>query len=187
MKKLLTLALTLTLVSCVNNQAPQPMPFNEHDFARGGVDAPLLNERTLMFMEPSHPMFGANEFRPLSQEEMADKYARWNNSRVETRWQEYHGTMVRVEVLRGSRDMREMRLKVIQGTAGGHVGGDNAHILGRVAQHEMHRICGRRSTHHVIIFDRPSFEVVRPTPFFDFTATDRGGIMREYGFRCIFN
>jgi len=178
---LVAICSVLFIGACVNNQ-------NHHnDFAHGGVNAPLMNERTMMFMEPGHPHFGMDAFRPLSQEEKIAKDARWNNARVETRWQEYRGTMVRVEVLRGSSDVREMRLKIIQGTHGGDIDGDSAHVLGRVADFEMRRVCGRRSVHHVIIWDRPSFEVLRPTPFFDFVAYDRGSIMREYGFRCIFN
>jgi len=161
-------------------------PFNEHDFAMGGPDAPLLNERTAGFMEPDNPHFGSDEFRPISPEEMADKYERWENSRVTTRWQEYKGTMVRVQIRLGSTDMREMRLKLIQNAAGMDIDKDNAEVLRKVADFEIKRVCGRRSHNYVMIFDRPSFEVLRPTPYFDFIVRDQGSTMREYGFRCIY-
>jgi hypothetical protein len=137
-------------------------------------------------MDSAHPYFGSDAFRPKTTAEKNEMEERWNTSRKETRWSEYKGTMVRVEILLGSRDMREMRLKLIQNANGMDIDGDHADVLGRVADFEIKKVCGRRSKHYVMMFDRPSFEVLRPTPYFDFVSYDEGSIMREYGFRCIY-
>ena len=184
MKKFLALALTLALVAACTPR--NEVPFNEHDFAHGGPDAPLLNERTMQFMDPDNPHFGIDAMRPISQPEMMDKFQRWDNSRVATRWQEYRGAMFRIQVRLGSTDLREMRVRMIQNAIGMDINATNAEMIGRVADFEMRRVCGRRSHSYVILWDRPSFEVVRPTPYFDFVAYDYGGTVREYGFRCIF-
>jgi hypothetical protein len=103
-----------------------------------------------------------------------------------TRWQEYKGAMVRVEVLLGDTDLREMRLKLVQGANGGDIDGDMRDILGKVADFEMKKVCGRRAESIAIVYDKASFETVRPTPFFDYKVESDGSSMREYGFRCVY-
>ncbi|MCL1785802.1 MAG: hypothetical protein FWG39_01465 [Alphaproteobacteria bacterium] len=184
MKKSIIYALCsmLFLAACGGNDTR----YNQTDFEMGGPDAPLLNERTAGFMDADNPEFGADAFRPKTQQEVNEMNARWDASRVETRWEEYKGTIVRVQIMLGSTDMREMRLKVIQNANGMDVDGDAAHVLARVADFEIKRVCGRNSVNYVMIFDRPSFEVLRPTPYFDFATRDEGSTMREYGFKCIY-
>jgi len=162
-------------------------PYNATDFQNGGPDAPLLNERTMQFMQPNNQFVNADTLKPVTTQQKTEMNDKWDTSMKETRWQEYRGTMVRVEILLGSTDARDMRLKIIQNANGTDVDGDNREVLANVADFEMKRVCGRNADSYVIIYDKPSFEVLRPTPFFDYLSQQQGSTMREYGFRCIFN
>ena len=106
---------------------------------------------------------------------------------METRWHEYKGAMVRAQILLGNSDLREMRLRLMQNADGMDVDGDIRTILGKVADYEMKRVCGRNADSIVLVYDNPSFESNRPTPFFDYRIEAEGATMREYGFRCVFN
>ena len=99
--------LTLALAGC----AGEDRPYNTTDFANGGDDAPLYNERTSTFMQPDNQYAGIDSYRPKTEAEKEEKNKRWNTSRMETRWQEYKGAMVRVQILLGNSDLREMRLQ----------------------------------------------------------------------------
>ena len=180
------LLFSVLLVGCLE-QSSEDTPYNVNDFEHGGADAPELNERTMMFMQPGNPYSNVEAMRPKTEKEKKASDEKWNSSRLETRWQEYKGTMVRVQILLGDTDLREMRLKLIQNADGGDVDGDNRDVLAKVADHEMKRVCGRRAESVAIVYDKPSFEVVRPTPFFDYKVETEGTVMREYGFRCIYS
>ena len=173
----------LLLVGCVQNN----QEFSHPDIRHGGPNAPELNERTMMFMQPNNPFANVESFRPKTTEEKQAMSERWNTARKETRWQEYRGTMVRVEILLGDTDIRHMRLKLVQNANGGHVDGDIRHVLGRVADYEMKKVCGRNAETVAIVFERAAFDVTRPTAFFDYRIQTEGAVMREYGFRCVFN
>ena len=56
---------------------------------------------------------------------------------METRWQEYKGAMVRVQILLGNTDMREMRLRLMQNADGMDIDGDSRTILSAVADYEL--------------------------------------------------
>jgi len=183
MKKLLLL-FAITLSACLK---PEGQPYNEQDFQMGGDDAPELNERTMAFMQPGNPYSNVEAFRPRTEEEKFKSVEKWNTAKKTTRWQEYKGTMVRVEILLGDNDIREMRLKLVQNANGSHVDGDIRDILGRVADFEMRKICGRGAETVAIVYEQASFEVIRPTPFYDYKIQTDGSAIREYGFRCIFN
>ena len=111
----------------------------------------------------------------------------WDTSRKEVRWQDYKGTIVRVEILLGDSSVREMRLRLMQNAAGTDVDADARTILGKVADYEMKKVCGRNAESIVIVYDRPSAQVMRPTTFFDYRVEAEGETMREYGFRCVYN
>ena len=162
------------------------VPYNQHDFQSGGPDAPYLNEHAMQMMTPDNPYFNVEARRPKTLEQKNEMNDKWETSRMETRWQEYKGTMVRVQILLGSTDVREMRLKLVQNANGMDIDGDAKEVLARVADFEIKKVCGRNSRHYVMIYDRPSFEVLRPTPYFDFKAQNEGTTMREYGFRCVY-
>ena len=181
MKKLLItiLAGTVGLAGCSE--------YNRRDFANGGEDAPLYNERTSTFMQSDNEYAGIDSYKPKNEKELDEMEKRWNTSRMETRWQEYKGAMVRVQILLGNTDMREMRLRLMQNADGMDVDGDIRSVLSRVADYEMKRVCGRNADSIVLVYDRPSFEAMRPTPFFDYRVEAEGATMREYGFRCVYN
>jgi hypothetical protein len=161
-------------------------PYNEDDFQNGGPDAPELNERTMAFIQPGNPYSNVESLRPKTEQEKRESTEKWDSSRMDTHWQEYKGAMVRVQVLLGDSDMREMRLKLVQNANGGDIDGDMREILGKVADFEMKKVCGRRAESVAIVYDRASFEAMRPTPFFDYKVETEGSAMREYGFRCIY-
>lgn len=183
-KNILILAVvSAVLAACAGGDKP----YNETDFAQGGADAPLYNERTSEFMQAENPFANIDSFRPKTAAEKEQAKNKWNTSRMETRWQEYRGAMVRVQILLGNSDVREMRLRLVQNADGMDVDGDARTILAKVADFEMKRICGRNADSIVMVYDKPSFEVMRPTPYFDYRIEAEGATMREYGFRCVYN
>lgn len=182
MKKLFSIFLVILLAGCASDK-----PYNTDDFANGGPDAPMYNERTSTFMQPDNQYAGIDSYRPKDDAEKEAMNKRWNTSRMETRWQEYKGAMVRVQILLGNSDLREMRLRLMQNADGMDVDGDIRTIIAKVADYEMKRVCGRNADSIVVVYDNPSFDAMRPTPFFDYRIEADGATMREYGFRCVYN
>ena len=162
-------------------------PYNTEDFEQGGADAPLYNERTSTFMQAENQYSNIDSYKPKTDEEKELNDKRWKTSRMETRWQEYKGAMVRVQILLGNTDLREMRLRLMQNADGMDIDGDARTILAKVADYEMKRICGRNTDSIVMVYDKPSFEAMRPTPYYDYRLEAEGVTMREYGFRCVYN
>lgn len=185
MKKLflLFIGLTLALAGCSGTD----QPYDVDDFENGGPSAPLYNERTSAMMQADNQYAGIDSYRPKTELEKEEKNKRWNTSRMETRWQEYKGAMVRVQILLGNSDLREMRLRLMQNADGMDMDRDIRSVLDRVADYEMKRVCGRNADGIVLVYDNPSFETMRPTPFFDYRIEAEGATMREYGFRCVYN
>ena len=186
MKKSILFALlgAIALTGCMSGG---DVPYNETDFAQGGPDAPLYNERTSTFMQANNQYANIDSYKPKSDSEKEYNNNRCNTSRMETRWQEYRGAMVRVQILLGDTDVREMRLRLVQNADGMDVDSDSRTILAAVADYEMKRVCGRNADSIVMVYDKPSFEVMRPTPYFDYRIEAEGATMREYGFRCVYN
>ena len=173
----------LALVGCASKS---DAPYNAADFAQGGEDAPLYNERTSTFMQSDNQYANIDSYKPKTAAEKEQNSNRWNTSRMETRWQEYKGTMVRVQILLGNTDVREMRLRLMQNADGMDVDGDARSVLAAVADYEMKRVCGRNADSIVMVYDRPSFDAMRPTPYFDYRIEAECATMREYGFRCVY-
>ncbi|MDR1027510.1 MAG: hypothetical protein LBL46_03785 [Rickettsiales bacterium] len=184
MKKILAL---LVLTGCLQQTGEQGSAYNGDDFAAGGPDAPEMNERTMAFMQPGNQYANVESFRPKTEAQKQDTTTKWDTSKKITRWQEYKGQMVRVEILLGSQDLREMRLKLNQSADGGDIDGDMREIIAKVADFEMKKVCGRRASNIVVVYDNASFDTLRPTPFFDYKVGADGSSMREYGFRCVYN
>lgn len=185
MKKLflLFIGLGLALTGCSGTDRP----YDVDDFENGGPNAPLYNERTGAMMQADNQYAGIDSYRPKTELEKEEKNKRWNTSRMETRWQEYKGAMVRVQILLGNSDLREMRLRLMQNADGMDMDRDIRGVLSQVADYEMKRVCGRNADGIVLVYDNPSFETMRPTPFFDYRIEAEGATMREYGFRCVYN
>jgi hypothetical protein len=186
MKKISAICCLLSAICLAACSGAQDTPYDTGDFQYGGDNAPYYNERSAGFMQSDNQYAGIDSYRPRTAEEAAEKDSKWNTSRKETTWQEYRGTMVRIEVLLGSSDLREMRLRLNQNANGMDVDGDARDILGKVAEFEMKKVCGRNSRTFMIVYDEPSFETLRPTPYFDYQIKDDGVNMREYGFKCVY-
>lgn len=176
MKKILMIFCVMSLIGCVNHESS----YYANDVV---VEEPAPMEIVVPIDEVYVPSDDEMIYE-WTQQEMEEKNARWGTSRKDTRWQEYKGTMVRVQILLGNSNIREMRLRLMQNADGMDIDGDIRHILSRVADYEMKRICGRNTVSIAIVYDEPSFDVMRPTPYFDFKIEAEGATMREYGFRC---
>jgi len=153
----------------------------------GKVTSEVYNETTKEYITDENEYAEIDSYQPKTMSERREASNRWDTARKETRWQEYKGAMVRVEILLGDTEIREMRLRYMQNADGKDVDADMRTVLARVADYEMKRVCGRNAESIVIIYDRPSFEVMRPTTFYDYRVESEGAAMREYGFRCVYN
>lgn len=160
---------------------------NRDYYANHSEDGGEYNEETAEIITGKNEFREIDSYKPRTMKEREESSNRWNTARKETRWQEYKGTMVRVEILLGDSNVREMRLRLMQNATGMDIDADSQTILSRVADYEMKKVCGRNAETIVIVYDRPSFEVMRPTSFFDYRVEAEGDTMREYGFRCVYN
>jgi len=170
------LGLALTVAAC-----------NSDKGIYSGTDGEYYDERTAQYISDKNEFAQIDSYEPRTMKEREATAARWDTARKETRWQEYKGTMVRVEILLGNSAVREMRLRLMQNADGADVDADARTVLANVADYEMKRVCGRNAESIVIVYDKPSFEVMRPTSFFDYRVEAEGETMREYGFRCVYN
>ena len=152
-----------------------------------GDSGEVYTDRTGEYITEKNEFSDIDSYKPATMKEREEMNARWETARKETRWQEYKGTMVRVEILLGDSDIREMRLRLMQNADGKDVDADARTVLARVADYEMKKVCGRNAESIVIVYDRPSFQVMRPTSFFDYRVEAEGINVREYGFRCVYN
>lgn len=153
----------------------------------GKATSEVYTERTEEYITDENEYAEIDSYKPKTMAERQVASNRWNTARKETRWQEYKGAMVRVEILLGDTEVREMRLRLMQSADGKDVDADARTVLARVADYEMKRVCGRNAESIVIIYDQPSFEVMRPTTFYDYRVEAEGVTMREYGFKCVYN
>ena len=153
----------------------------------GKATSEVYNETTKEYITDENEYAEIDSYQPKTMAEREAASNRWNTARKETRWQEYKGTMVRVEILLGDTEVREMRLRLMQNADGKDVDADVRTVLARVADYEMKKVCGRNAESIVIVYDQPSFEVMRPTSFFEYRVESEGVTMREYGFKCVYN
>lgn len=152
-----------------------------------GKNGEYYDEQSAQYIDEKNEFAQIDSYQPRTMKEREEIAARWNTARKETRWQEYKGTMIRIEILLGDTSVREMRLRLMQNADGADIDADSRTVLGHVADFEMKRVCGRNAESIVIVYDRPSVEVMRPTSFFDYRVEAEGESMREYGFRCVYN
>ena len=153
----------------------------------GKATSEVYTETTKDYITEENEFAEIDSYQPRTMEERQALANRWNTARKETRWQEYKGAMVRVEILLGDTDVREMRLRYMQSADGKDVDADMRTVLARVADYEMKKVCGRNAESIVVVYDRPSADVMRPTTFFEYRVESEGAAMREYGFRCVYN
>ncbi|MDR2685394.1 MAG: hypothetical protein LBB23_01315 [Rickettsiales bacterium] len=112
--------------------------------------------------------------------------AKWSGNKIDTRYEEYRGRVVRVQVLLNDSDLHEMRLRLMPATDGAHSGGKTADILERVAEFSSKRVCGKGVLQVNIVYDQPSFDSIKPSPYYDHKVDDRAVNIREYGFTCAY-
>ena len=153
----------------------------------GNDSEKVYDERTAQYITADNEYAEIDSYQPKTMAEREAIASRWNTARKETRWQEYKGTMVRIEILLGDSETREMRLRLMQNADGMDVDADARTILAKVADFEMKKVCGRNAESIVIVYDKPSVDLMRPTSFFDYRVESEGVNMREYGFRCVYN
>ena len=90
-------------------------------------------------------------------------------------------------MLRNNRDLKEMRLKFVQSQDMiADPDGSISDMLNKVAHQVMKRTCGKKSKQSIILYERPSIELVKETTFDDYKVIARGTSLKEYGFRCIY-
>jgi hypothetical protein len=131
-------------------------------------------------------VYGLHDDHGLYDQDIGDIHSKWNSAKVQTRWQEYHGTMVRSQIMLDSGDLREMRLKLVPNADGGDINGDADYILEQVAAFEMGTVCGRNVKHVQVIYDNPTFEAIRSTPYSEYRIRSANIPLREYGFKCVY-
>jgi len=147
----------------------------------------VYDERSKEYITADNEYAKIDSYKPRTMEEREAISNRWDSARKEVRWQEYKGTMVRIEILLGDSEVREMRLRLMQNADGMDIDADARTVLSRVADYEMKRVCGRNAESIVVVYDQPSVQIMRPTTFFDYRVEAEGATMREYGFRCVYN
>lgn len=178
MKKYLSCILTLALLLAGCNSG-------NGGFYGDDADA-VYDERTSEYITADNEYAEIDSYKPHTMAEREAISNRWNTARKETRWEEYKGTMVRIEILLGDNEVREMRLRLMQNVDGMDVDADARTVLAKVADYQMKKVCGRNAESIVIVYDQPSFQVMRPTTFYDYRIESEGVTMREYGFKCVY-
>ncbi|MBN1783658.1 MAG: hypothetical protein JW812_01695 [Alphaproteobacteria bacterium] len=145
-----------------------------------------LDDSTLHHIDRSaeYDVFGT--VRPFSDKDKAYFAQKWNSANISSEWHEYHGHLIRVDMLMSHRDLREMRLRFFHHQHDRYIDGDIPHILEQVASNVIRQTCGRQSSDVLRVYDRPSLEVSRPNAFYDYEIEAQGTSIREYGFRCIY-
>ncbi|MBN2676286.1 MAG: hypothetical protein JXR30_03480 [Alphaproteobacteria bacterium] len=150
-------------------------------------DRAYLNEDTMGQIDQtkSYDVFGA--VRPFSEKDMTYFAEKWDPANISSSWQSYHGHLVRVDMLQSDRDLREMRLRFFHHQHDRYIDGDIPFILEQVSQSIIRQTCGRMASDVLIVYNRPSAEVSRPSPFYDYEIIAQGVAVREYGFRCLYS
>ncbi|MDR1476893.1 MAG: hypothetical protein LBI17_02060 [Rickettsiales bacterium] len=125
--------------------------------------------------------------REIRDTEIMDSIDKWNMGVKNVFWENYRGNNVRVEVLRNNRDLKEMRLKFVQSQAmAANPDGNISDMLGNVASKVMKSTCGRKARQAIVLYERPSVELVKETTYDYYKIIARGTSLKEYGFRCIY-
>ncbi len=145
-----------------------------------------LNDGTMHFIDRSsvYDVFGS--VRTFSEKDKTYFATKWNPANIASKWHEYHGHLIRVDMLQSNRDLREMRLRFFHHQHDRYIDGDISHILEQVSSDIIRQTCGRQSSDVLRVYDRPSAEVSRPNAFYDYEIIAQGVSIREYGFRCIY-
>ena len=118
MKKSLFFVLGLALIVAACNTD------NGENYGSGGY----YDEQTAQYVTEKNEFAQIDSYKPRTMKEREEIAQRWNTARKETRWQEYKGTMIRIEILLGDSSVREMRLRLMQNADGADIDADR--VLG---------------------------------------------------------
>lgn len=125
--------------------------------------------------------------RSIQDSEVLNSIDKWQLGLKNTYWENYRGNNIRIEVLRNNRDIKEMRLKFVQSQdIIADPDGSISDILNKVAEQVMKRTCGKKSKQSIILYERPSIELVKETSYDNYKIVAKGNSLKEYGFRCIY-
>jgi hypothetical protein len=112
---------------------------------------------------------------------------KWRSSKINEYWREYRGNFIKVQTINNNRDLREMRLIFKRGTKqDAFVDGDIADIIDKVSKDIVKETCGRKAKTNVIVYNKPSLELIRPSPFYEYEVVSSGAAVREIGFKCVY-
>ena len=123
----------------------------------------------------------------VPQEEMVNSVEKWNKGRANVFCENYRGNNVRIEFLRNNRDVKEIRLKFVQSmNLNSDPDASIATILDTVADRVMNRICGKQVKQTILLYEKPSVELIRETLADGYKIMTKGNSLKEYGFRCLY-
>lgn len=123
----------------------------------------------------------------IPQEEMINSIEKWNKGKVNVFWENYRGNNVRIEFLRNNRDVKEIRLKFVQSmNLNSDPDASISTILDTVADRVMNKICGKQVKQTIVLYEKPSIELIRETLADGYKIMTKGNSLREYGFRCLY-
>lgn len=125
--------------------------------------------------------------RDIKDSEVLNSIDKWQLGSKNVYWENYRGNNVRIEVLRNNRDLKEMRLKFVQSQdIISDPDGSISDMLNKVAEQVMKRTCGKKAKQSIILYERPSIELLKETSYDNYKIVARGTSLKEYGFRCIY-
>lgn len=125
--------------------------------------------------------------RNIKDVEVLNSIDKWQLGSKSVYWENYRGNNVRIEVLRNNRDLKEMRLKFVQSQdIISDPDGSISDMLNKVAEQVMKRTCGKKAKQSIILYERPSIELLKETSYDNYKIVARGTSLKEYGFRCIY-
>lgn len=125
--------------------------------------------------------------RNIRDTEVLNSVDKWQLGLKNVYWENYRGNNIRIEVLRSNRDLKEMRLKFVQSQdIISDPDGSISDMLNKVAEQVMKRTCGKKSKQSIILYERPSIELVKETSYDNYKIVAKGTSLKEYGFRCIY-
>ena len=125
--------------------------------------------------------------RRITESEIINSVDKWQQGVKNVYWENYRGNNVRVEMLRNNRDLKEMRLKFVQSQDMiADPDGSISDMLNKVAEQVMKRTCGKKAKQSIILYERPSVELVQETTYDNYKIIAKGSSLKEYGFRCIY-
>ncbi len=145
-----------------------------------------LSRDTLYMIDKSFKYDSWNESRTFTEAEKEALAEKWKESKITTKYHYYHGNVIKVDTLKSARDLREMRLRFYYGENDGFNDGDINHVLSNVAQNIVKETCGRGAVDALIVYDRPSADIRKPTAFYRYQVMETGVAVREFGFRCMY-